>query len=227
MSKQFCYVCNSETDRFCEICKKPCCQYHDIRFESAIDINNFIDLRDQLFRVQAFLRKLEPRLVPSSSAKSAPPCNSGIYTWITYRHFYEKVVPQLRLPTNLAYSKWQCWPCSIQSSVELCNQLDEGVFPFIHAAQASGALCGMYDWCLGDAGWKCEDCGKNLCRAHVAKCMGGGGCNKTFCTFVIPELDGGEYSLWDREKEFLRSALGFGCNERHRHWFSNTYWRRV
>ncbi len=212
--KAFCQIpgCNQETlGSNCGLCGIGICHGHSYAIHLSFDTQNFwaVEAATKICRDYHFNKK--EFLVRETVFRNLAtfPDNRNKDSSMTYRYFYECVVPHIRLPNWVGAEKVFCITCLAKHMDSFNKELNDNFFPVLRVVKNRGLICQMYETCFLDAvkisgvPWRCSDCGKYCCYAHAACCTK---CKKNLCVHGISEIDYDSGS-WPK--------VTGGCAEKH------------
>jgi len=195
MGKKFCKWCNEEARLCCKVCGSLYCGTHGDDYSIAYTLKHrkygslYVPEDFSLENLESFKNALAIR----SHDQNTPIEKLGGHFYGTYRHFAERVYPEVNFEILRGPLCDYC-----KSNIE--QRFTEKLFPVLQSVKESGLICAYYP-CPLDAEEKCENCNKYFCKSHLVKCSR---CGKTFCC----SIKRGEYHF---------SPYG-GCQSAHKHW---------
>ena len=191
---KFCPLCDKETTYLlvCDRCAEASCGCTEVRrFDRLLDVSGkFIEFRDAI------------EYFSQSDINYRGRWPSSVLERVTYRRFYEQILPSVILPETPPQDL--CKKCRDQVLRDTAADLRQSFWPRIQKAIEAGEICGVSTFCFCDAvpEIQCRECRRSFCRGHGLRCQA---CRDCVCSNC---LDAKKHRhLWGLRELSLRDVV--------------------
>lgn len=168
--KAFCQIpdCNQETQgKSCNLCGVHICQNHSHVISLSFDTEDFWTVEASIATCRDYYLNKKRFLVwqAQSVDRTIGTFTANRYkgSLVSYRYFYERVVPHVKLPNWVGAEKVFCIACLEKHMDAFNKELNDNFFPVLRAVKNSGFICRVFETCFLDIVGK----GKSHCYEHA------------------------------------------------------------